>query len=60
MEKERVKLEQPEALGIYLFSKRIFEYLHKDQGKEQLTLIYLMIDLLKRSTYLRLIYLMMY
>jgi mannose-1-phosphate guanylyltransferase len=29
MEKERVKLEQPEALGIYLFSKRIFEYLHK-------------------------------
>jgi mannose-1-phosphate guanylyltransferase len=29
MEKQRVKLEQPEALGIYLFSKRIFEYLHK-------------------------------
>ena len=24
-----VKLEQPEALGIYLFSKRIFQYLHK-------------------------------
>ena len=29
MEKQRVKLEQPEAVGIYLFSKRIFEYLHK-------------------------------
>ncbi|MFL6360587.1 MAG: hypothetical protein ACJ72V_14760, partial [Nitrososphaeraceae archaeon] len=29
MEKQRVKLEQPEALGIYLFSKRIFQYLHK-------------------------------
>jgi mannose-1-phosphate guanylyltransferase len=29
MEKEMVKLEQPEALGIYLFSKRIFQYLHE-------------------------------
>jgi mannose-1-phosphate guanylyltransferase len=28
MEKQRIKLEQPEALGIYIFSKRIFEYLH--------------------------------
>ena len=33
MEKERVKLEQPEALGIYLFSKRIFGYLHKRSRK---------------------------
>jgi len=28
-EKDRVKLEQPEALGMYLFSKRIFQYLHE-------------------------------
>ena len=33
MEKQRVKLEQPEAVGIYLFSKRIFEYLHKISTK---------------------------
>ena len=29
MEKHTLRLEQPEALGIYIFSKRIFEYLHK-------------------------------
>ncbi len=29
MEKHTLRLEQPEALGIYLFNKRIFEYLHK-------------------------------
>jgi mannose-1-phosphate guanylyltransferase len=29
MEKHSLRLEQPEALGIYIFSKRIFEYLHK-------------------------------
>jgi hypothetical protein len=29
MEKHTFSLEQPEALGIYVFSKHIFKYLHK-------------------------------
>ena len=29
IEKPIVELESPEALGIYLFSKKIFEYLHQ-------------------------------
>lgn len=33
MEKHTLQLEQPEALGIYLFSNRIFEYLH-NRSKE--------------------------
>ncbi|HZA07632.1 MAG TPA: sugar phosphate nucleotidyltransferase [Nitrososphaeraceae archaeon] len=30
IEKGKVKLERPEAVGIYLFSKRIFEYFHNE------------------------------
>ena len=49
MEKERVKLEQPEALGIYLFSKRIFQYLHErlNEGFANFNLSY---DILNQVT----------
>lgn len=30
VEKGKAKLERPEAVGIYLFSKRIFDYLHNE------------------------------
>ena len=30
VEKGKTKLERPEAVGIYLFSKRIFDYLHNE------------------------------
>jgi NDP-sugar pyrophosphorylase family protein len=30
IEKGKVKLERPEAVGIYLFNKRIFEYFHNE------------------------------
>jgi len=32
IEKPIVELESPEALGIYLFSKKIFEYLHQQES----------------------------
>jgi NDP-sugar pyrophosphorylase family protein len=37
-----VNLEKPEALGIYLFSKRIFEYLQKrlNEGSDSFDLSY--------------------
>ena len=49
MEKEMVKLEQPEALGIYLFSKRIFQYLHErlNEGFANFNLSY---DILNQVT----------
>lgn len=42
MEKHTVNLEQPEALGIYLFSKRIFQYLQKKlrEGHDSFNLSY--------------------
>jgi mannose-1-phosphate guanylyltransferase len=41
-EKHVVNLEKPEALGIYLFSKRIFEYLQKrlNEGSDSFDLSY--------------------
>ena len=47
MEKHTLKLEQPEALGIYLFSNRIFEYLHK-RSKEGYSSFNLSYDILKK------------
>lgn len=49
MEKKMVKLEQPEALGIYLFSKRIFQYLHErlNEGFANFNLSY---DILNQVT----------
>ena len=32
IEKPIVELESPEALGIYLFNNKVFEYLHQQQG----------------------------
>ena len=49
MEKQRVKLEQPEALGIYLFSKRIFQYLHK-RSREGFANFNLSYDILNQIT----------
>ena len=47
MEKHTLILEKPEALGIYVFSKRIFEYLHKrsNEGYSSFNLSY---DILKK------------
>lgn len=47
MEKQALKLEQPEALGIYLFSNRIFEYLH-NRSKEGYSSFNLSYDILKK------------
>jgi mannose-1-phosphate guanylyltransferase len=47
MEKHTLKLEQPEALGIYLFSNRIFEYLH-NRSKKGYSSFNLSYDILKK------------
>jgi mannose-1-phosphate guanylyltransferase len=47
MEKHTSRLDQPEALGIYIFGKRIFEYLHNrsNEGYNSFNLSY---DILKK------------
>jgi mannose-1-phosphate guanylyltransferase len=47
MEKHTSRLEQPEALGIYIFSKRIFEYLH-NRSNEGYCSFNLSYDILKK------------
>lgn len=48
IEKGVVKLEQPEAIGIYLFNNNIFEYLHRTSENMQGGIFNLSHDLLER------------
>jgi mannose-1-phosphate guanylyltransferase len=53
IEKGVVKLEQPEALGIYLFNNTIFEYLHATSEKMNAGVFNLSHDLLGRNSAIR-------